>query len=331
MNFPVKPAPLDPVSLGELPAQPLVSILVPSYNQGQFIRDTIDSILQQNYRPLKIHVMDGASTDQTVSVLESYGDIPELEWVSEPDKGVVDAVNKGFGRLEGDICGIQSSDDIYLPGAIPTVVDQFRASAETGLIYGDTVKVDAEGNEILRYRLGAWSFENVFLMKTWIPQPSAFFRRELLVACGGWDVGIPYAPDTDLWLRMAFRTGVEKIDHYLSSRRMHDAQRDTQAAKIVRDYGKMIDQSRDIASAPSEIRAAAKASKHLIWQRYNPTGSDLRVAWHLLRAGIACPAAFSGKNILHHAMLPIRRRLSKLKQRVVRPGGVVSHLSRRES
>ena len=311
-----KQPPLETIPLKPLPDAPLVSVLVPSYNQGRFIRDTIDSILGQDYRPLKIHVMDGASTDETVRVLESYGDIPELEWVSEADKGVVDAVNKGFDRLQGDICGIQSSDDVYLPGAIATVVEQFRQSPSTGLIYGDTVKVDAQGDELQRYRIGPWSMQNLFLLKTWIPQPSAFFRRQLLDACGGWDESIPYAPDTDLWLRMAFRTSVMKIDHYLSSRRMHDAQRDTQAAKIVRDYGKMIDQSPDIAAAPPEILAAAKASKHLIFQRYNPTKSDIGVAWHLLRAGIACPAALNGRNILHHAVLPIRRRLSKLKQRL---------------
>jgi hypothetical protein len=155
-------------------------------------------------------------------------------------------------------------------------------------------------------------------MKTWIPQPSAFFRREMLQVCGGWDEGIPYAPDTDLWLRMAFRTTVRKIDHYLSSRRMHNAQRDTQATKIVRDYAKMIEQSPDIAAAPAEIRAAAAASKHLIWQRYNPRQSDLSVAWHLLCAGLACPTAFNAKGIAHNAVLPIRRTLSRLKRKVVR-------------
>ncbi|WP_236622284.1 glycosyltransferase family 2 protein [Novipirellula maiorica] len=310
----VKSPPLRSIPLGPLPAKPLVSILVPSYNQGRFIRHTIDSILQQDYRPLKIHVVDGASSDNTVNVLKSYGEIPELEWISEPDKGVVDAVNKGFDRLEGDICGIQSSDDLYLPGVIQRIVDQFHEFPKTGLIYGDTVKVDAEGNELLRYQIGPWSFKNIFLMKTWIPQPSTFFRREMLVTCGGWDDRIPYAPDTDLWLRMAFRTDVKKIDHYLSSRRMHDAQRDTQAAKIIRDYSRMIDQSSDIASASANIRSAAEASKHLIWQRYNPTGSDMRVAWHLMRAGMACPAAWNTKGIVRNALLPIRRQLSRVKQ-----------------
>ena len=306
--------PIQPVELKSLPARPLVSILVPSYNQGQFIRDTIDSILAQDYRPLIIHVVDGASTDQTIEVLKSYGDIPELEWISEPDKGVVDAVNKGFDLLQGDICGIQSSDDMYLPSAIQTIVDQFQRSLDTGLIYGDTLKVNAGGKELQRNKIGPWSVENLLLMKTWIPQPSAFFRRELLNTCGGWDERIPYAPDTDLWIRMAFRTGVQKLDQFLSQRRMHDAQRDTQGAKIIRDYCQMIDQSPDIAASASEIQRAAKAGKHLMKIRYNTTGSDWANGWNRLKAGWFHSEVASLPAALQHFLLPTRRVLSRVKQ-----------------
>lgn len=310
--------PPETVPLQPLPDQPLVSILVPSYNQGRFIRDTIDSVLRQDYRPLKIHVVDGASTDETTDVLRSYGPIPELEWISEPDKGVVDAVNKGFHRVQGDIIGIQSSDDMYLPGAISTIVEQFRRSAATGLVYGDTVKVDAMGHELLKYRIGPWSLENLFLLRTWIPQPSAFFRRELLDACGGWDDRIPYAPDTDLWIRMAYRTEVQKVDEYLSQRRMHDAQRDTQGGRIIRDYSRMIDQSPDIAGSSPEIRRAAQASKYLMKIRYNVGGSDWANAWNRLQAGRLAPQLRNPSGILHDLLLPTRRLLSQVKRRVFR-------------
>ena len=303
------------VDLPPIADQPTVSILVPSYNQGQFIGDTIDSILQQDYRPLKIFVVDGASTDQTVDVLKGYGDIPELDWVSEPDKGVVDAVNKGFARIKGDILGIQSSDDMYTRGAIQKVVDEFRASPTTGLIYGDTIKVDADGKEILKYQTSEFSLENLFLFRTWIPQPSAFFRSEML-QCGNWDEGIPYAPDTDLWIRMAFRADVKKIDQYLSQRRMHDAQRDTQGQKIIRDFCKMIDQSPDIAGAPDDVRNAARAAKHLIRLRYEE-GADWKNAWSRYQAGKICPEIANTGEVARFLMLPARRVLSKIKRAVV--------------
>ena len=304
--------PLDPLS-----DNPSVSILIPSYNQGQFIRDCIDSILDQDYRPIRIHIMDGASSDETVSVLESYGEIEELDWISEPDKGVVDAVNKGFQRVTGDIVGIQSSDDLYLSGAIGRVVDQFRSNADVGLIYGDTLKVDAVGNEILRKKTCDYSLENLFTFRTWIPQPSAFFRREMLEHCGGWDESIPYSPDTDLWIRMAYRTRVLKIDDFLSQRRMHDAQRDTQGPKIIRDFCKMIDQSTDIANSPLEIRRAAEAAKHLIKVRYSDERSDWSNAWNLYQAGRLRPEIADWKSVMFHLALPVRRCLSMAKRTVV--------------
>ena len=302
-----------------LPDRPTVSILIPSYNQGRFIRECIDSILEQEYRPIRIHIVDGASTDETVDVLRSYGDMPELDWVSEPDNGVVDAVNKGFERVDGDIIGIQSSDDLYLSGTIGSIVEAFLGAATTGLVYGETLKVDAEGNEILRRKTAEYSLENLLTFRTWIPQPSAFFRREMLTECGGWDETIPYAPDTDLWIRMAYRCEVKKLDQFLSQRRMHDAQRDNHGERIIRDYCKMIDQSTDIARSPENIRRAAEAGKHLIRIRYNSSGSDWQNAWNLYQVGRLCPELADKGSLLRHLMLPSRRLLSNIKRRVM-PG-----------
>jgi glycosyltransferase involved in cell wall biosynthesis len=310
-----KVAPLRLVPLHMLTQRPLVSIIVPSYNQGKYIRATIDSILTQNYRPLQIVVVDGGSLDETVAVLESYLDVVELEWTSERDRGVVEAVNKGFARARGEIVAIQSSDDCYLPGAIRTVVDEFQRDPTLGLLYGDTVKVDTTGNEIARYRIGPYSLMNLFRIRTWIPQPSAFFRRELLDVLGGWDDRIPYAPDTDLWIRMAFRTAVKKIDVYLSQRRLHGEQRDTQGAKIIRDYGRMIDQSPDIAVAERDVQRAAQAGKYLMRIRYNPSGSDWYAAWSLLRAGVCDNECLNFRGIGTYLIwLPTRRLLSRIKR-----------------
>ena len=310
-----KQASLERVALRPLIREPLVSVIVPSYNQGKFIRQTLESILVQNYRPIEIVVIDGASQDETLEVLRSFGNTPELNWVSEPDRGVVDAVNKGFARVRGDILAIQSSDDCYIPGAIGRVVREFRAQPDLGLIYGDTVKVDEHGTELLRARIGPYSLENLFLIKTWIPQPSAFFRRELLETLGGWDERIPYAPDTDLWIRMAFRTKVCKLDEFLSQRRVHGAQRDLQARNIVRDYARMIEQSLDIRHASTGLKRAAHAGKHLIRVRYNPYDSDWYAAWSLMRAAALYPTCLNTKEITRRLFIqPIRRCLSAVKQ-----------------
>lgn len=316
--------PLEPVSLGELPERPHVSIVVPSFKQGRFIRDTIDSILQQDYRPLTIHVIDGGSPDDTVEVLKSYGDIAELQWVSEKDRGVVHAVNKGFAQVTGDIIAIQSSDDMYRPGALSRIVTEFRQRPDVGLIYGDTVKVNADGSDLLKTTIGPYTLENLLLMRTWIPQPSAFFRREMLDLCGGWDESIPYAPDTDLWIRMAFRTQVIKLDEFLSARRMHDEQRDTQKAKIVRDYTQMIRQSPDIAAAPEELQKAAQVGCHLIQIRYNTTGSPWKELWHKWQARRLRPDAVPAHSLLRSTWKPFQLVLSKLKRAVLGARSTVS-------
>lgn len=310
-----KTAPPEPVALPSLPAQPLVSIVVPSFKQGRFIRDTIDSILQQSYRPLTIHVIDGNSPDDTVEVLKSYGDIPELQWVSEPDRGVVHAVNKGFAQVTGDIVAIQSSDDVYLPETIAKIVETFRKNPDCGLLYGDSVKVDADGRELLRQDTAPYTLENLLTMRTWIPQPSAFFRREMLDACGGWDESIPYSPDTDLWLRMAFRTHVIKHDDFLSARRMHDEQRDTQKAKIVRDYTQMIRQSPDIAAASTKLQRAAQIGCEVIQVRYaNTSWEQMQHKWRLRQLS---PEQMPLQSVIKSGLQPIRDVLSKIKRRLV--------------
>jgi glycosyltransferase involved in cell wall biosynthesis len=300
-------ASLEPVPLAALCDEPLISIVIPSFNQGKYIRDTLESILQQAYRRCEVIVMDGGSTDETISVLQSYAHVPEIRWVSERDRGVVHAVNKGLAAAQGDLVAIQSSDDVYCPQAFEHVIAQFLANPGVGMVYGQSIKIDAQGRELGRYPSGAFSLENVFLMKTWIPQPATFFRRELLDVVGGWDDRIPYTPDTDLYIRLAFRTQVIKLNEYLSRHRAHPEQRDNQHAKIVDCYCRMIDQSPDVARASEEVRRAAMASKYLIRTRYPGSASSWATAGQFLQAGLTWPAAWNGSGFVNAVTFPAKR------------------------
>jgi glycosyltransferase involved in cell wall biosynthesis len=270
------------------PYPSLVSIIVPSYNQGQFIRQTIDSCLAQDYRPLEILVIDGASTDGTVDVLHEYDGTPEVRWVSEPDKGVAEAVNKGFALARGEIAGIQSSDDAYLPGAISQAVEHFSGSPELGLVYGDWVYVDAEGKELKRYQTGPYSLENFLCMSTLIPQHAAFFRLNLARNVGGWNAGY-FVADTEMWLRMLFQAEARKVDAFWGIRRMHQEQRNTQAAKIVESWSRMVDKSLEIENAPLRLKQAAKCGKFLIAAGYNPGGKAIVRYYLYWRAFLSFP------------------------------------------
>lgn len=296
---------------------PLVSIIVPSYNQGRFIRRTLESILSLDYRPLEVIVIDGASTDETVAILQEYSSVPELQWISEPDKGVVDAVNKGFARARGVIAGIQSSDDFYLPGAIRAGVEALLAEPALGFVYGDTAKVDAEGRELSHTQLAPYSLEGVLTMETWIPQPSTFFRLDLARSLGFWRELAPYAADTDLWLRMALHAPARKIDRLMAQRSMHEAQRDTQGAKIARDYGAMIDSLMPVFVEKGLGRAAA-AGKLLMANRYRPADPAITRWWRLVQACVQQPSLV--RRYPPGALVPgwwwLRRRLANMRRGV---------------
>src|SRR5687768_9182779 len=188
-----------------------ISIIVPSYNQGAYIRETLDSILAQDYPDFEVLVMDGASKDETVDVLRSY-DAPNLQWWSEPDKGVVEAVNKGLARATGEIIGIQSSDDLYLPGALPAIAKEFASDPELALVYGDVEYIDAQSRVTGHTELPPFDLHQYIGKIIYIPQPSAFFRASAMRAAGPWREDISYAADAEFYLRIASSGKTKKID-----------------------------------------------------------------------------------------------------------------------
>lgn len=265
----------DPPDSPGISRSPLVSIIVPSFNQGRFIRETIESCLCQDYRPLEVVIIDGASTDGTVGVLHGYDNVPEVRWISEPDSGVAEAVNKGFAVARGEIAGIQSSDDAYLPGAVSGAVACFTAEPSLGLVYGDVQNMDAAGRELKLFRSAPFSLETFLCKSTLILQPAAFFRLALARELGGWTPAY-FVCDTELWLRMAFRAPARKVDAVWGLRHMHDVQRNTQGRKIADSYRKMIDESPDLATAPHRLRRAARCGRLLTDAVYREGGATRR-------------------------------------------------------
>ena len=296
----------------------LVTIIVPSFNQGRFIREALDSILSQDYRPIEVLVIDGASTDQTVEVLESFAGVSELKWWSEPDRGVADAVNKGFARAQGSIIGIQSSDDLYLPGAISAAVECMQAHRDVALVYGDVELIDEDSAVTGRDVLEAFDLEHYLGRFTYIPQPSAFFRRDVIEQIGGWREEVSYAADADFWMRIAVRHKVARLDRLMARYRYHADQRDTQKAKIARDWEKMI---RDLLAAndfDSSTRRFAMMGIHLAKHRYTPESDWKRRTRYLYQAAVANPWAVFHPCFPKRELLPGREPIWKALSRVKR-------------
>ena len=198
---------------------PVVSIVTPSYNQGRFLKRTIDSVLAQDYPHVQYVVMDGGSKDESIDILKSYGD--RFPWVSEPDRGQTHAINKGFARTRGDFQAYLNSDDTLLPGAVATVVDHFLRRPACDLVYGDAHYIDENDNITGRYNTATYSFARL-MQDCCICQPAAFWRTRIAQKVGPFNEQLHYAMDYDYWMRVDRAGGrLEYLPRYLANSRIY--------------------------------------------------------------------------------------------------------------
>ncbi len=297
-------------------AAPLLSVIVPSYNQGQYLGATLDSIFAQDYRPLEVLVVDGASSDNSVDLLRDYaGRHPELRWWSEPDSGVVEAVNKGLDRARGEFAAIQSSDDIYHPGALREAVELLRADPTLGVVCADVDIMDGEGRILHAAPVGApYTQENFLLRATVVHQSSTVFRLAVVREAGGWRERY-FCADSELWLRLSFRTRFLKVDRRWSAWRKHEAQRDREALRMWQDWGAMMHESPELQAAPARLRRAARAGHHTMAVDYNPSGREsfrlLHLWWALLIAPRSLRAIRDSDFLFPRRLWPIWRRIKR--------------------
>ncbi|MBQ6505255.1 MAG: glycosyltransferase [Flexilinea sp.] len=183
-------------------ADPLVTIVTPSFNQAPYLEATIRSVLDQDYPHIEYIVMDGGSADGSTEVIERYADRLAY-WESVKDKGQTDAINKGFARAHGEILAWLNSDDILYPHAVSEAVTYLKAHPECGLVYGDSDFIDAEGKVIGRFNAKQTDYKKLTQGYVHIPQQAAFWRKDLWDQVGPLDDSIYFAMDYDLWLRLA--------------------------------------------------------------------------------------------------------------------------------
>lgn len=201
---------------------PQVTIVTPSLNQGRYLTDAIESVLAQDYPHIEYLVMDGGSTDDTLDILASYGD--RITWISEPDNGQADAINKGFSQTGGAILGWLNADDVYAPSAVSGAVDAFLSHPHVGLVYGQGEIMDADGTVIRAFdEVEPFSLWRLLYGLDYILQPATFFRRASAETVDWLDDTLHFAMDWDLWLKLATVTDVLCVSDLLAYARVHDA------------------------------------------------------------------------------------------------------------
>jgi glycosyltransferase involved in cell wall biosynthesis len=179
-----------------------VSVITPSYNQGEFLERTIESVLSQEVPRLEYLVVDGRSTDATLQILQRYEG--RLRWVSESDRGQAHAINKGIAATSGDIVAWLNSDDMYFEGAVAAASRFLEEHPEVDLVYGDGYYVDRDDRRLDPYQTEPWDLTR-FLDACYICQPSVFFRRRMVERHGVLDERLHYCLDYEYWLRLALR------------------------------------------------------------------------------------------------------------------------------
>jgi hypothetical protein len=228
----------------------LISIITPSYNQAEYLEATLQSVFAQNYPELEYIVVDGGSTDGSVAIIEKYAD--QLAWwVSEPDRGQADAINKGLRRARGEVVAWLNSDDLYLPGALEAAVAAFHADPDLGMVFGDAITIDPVGRPLNKLAFGNWGLTDLLRFRI-ICQPAVFMRRSALEQAGYLDENFHFMLDHRLWLRIAGDAKIRHVGQLWAAARHHPAAKNvSQSAGFAEEtYRTLAELRADPAFAP---------------------------------------------------------------------------------
>ena len=299
----------------------LVSIITPSFNQAKYLEQTIQSVLSQDHPRIEYIIMDGASTDGSIAVIEKYAD-KLTYWESQKDNGQADAINKGFARASGDIVAWLNSDDFYLPGTMSAAVKTFDENPDVVLVYGNMLAVDENGATFNTLNYKQLTLEDLLCFQI-IGQPAVFMRRSALQKTGGLDLSFHFLLDHLLWIQIAKHGRILHVNQTWAAARYHaEAKNRAKAAEFGHEAFRILDVvAKDESLAPilSNVQRRARASAHRVDARYLLDGglpAQALAAW--TRAlFIHPPTALARMNILVSSLLNLVG-LGKLREMVLK-------------
>lgn len=198
-------------------SEPCVTVVTPSFNSGSTIAKTIESVLNQTYPHIDYIVMDGGSRDNTAEIVAPYQADPRLTFISEPDEGQSDAINKGWQRAKGEFVAWLCADDRYLPHTIQTAVDYFTANPDAGWVYGRDAYINIHGDPIpFVHHVTEWSYDRVLSQDLYISQPTVFWRKQIVDEFGYLRQDLDWGMDMEYYLRIGRKYPGHKLDEQMA-------------------------------------------------------------------------------------------------------------------
>ncbi|PKN38357.1 MAG: glycosyltransferase [Deltaproteobacteria bacterium HGW-Deltaproteobacteria-2] len=263
---------------------PKISIVTPSYNQGQFLEETIRSVLLQNYPNLEYIIIDGGSADNSVEIIKKYE--PWLTyWVSEKDNGQADAIYRGFEKATGEIIAWINSDDCYLPSAFSHVAKIFNSVPYKNLLIGSSYHVTLELIYLKKYYGFSQTLESLLIDGMQFSQPACFWKRNKFFELGGFDRKLICCFDYDMFLRFCAVGEFTHTLHPLAIYRHHSSSKTAQLSKISNDeaneirkkYGAAINQCQ---FSQKSMKFPFQRTRKALWSRLTDLIFDPKWIFH---------------------------------------------------
>ncbi len=200
-----------------------VSVVVPNFNGVRFLSRTMESLESQTYADIEVIVIDGASTDGSLELIKTWAERLPMRWLSEPDSGQAEAINKGFRMATGEVMGWINSDDLLTPRSVEWAADRFAADSELGFVWGFCLVVDADERPVtIQNSYVRGDLADLRRHRNYVSQPGSFYRRNVVNEFGPLNEDLHYLFDYDFFLRVAGRARAEFIPEVMAWFRIHD-------------------------------------------------------------------------------------------------------------
>lgn len=291
---------------------PLVSIVTPAYNQAEYLAETIDSVLAQDYPNIEYIVLDDGSTDETPEVLQHYDGRVHHE--RHPNMGQARTLNKGWQRARGTYLGYLSSDDLLYPSAVSQLVGLLESDSSIVCAFPDANLIDDRSRVTKKNVCRPFDLAEIVVRQECYIGPGALFRRSAFEIVGGWRSELKLAPDREFWIRLASQGRIEMSPNMLAGYRLHPqsiSYKDV-AEEVGREYLSVLDEYYRSKEVPPEMTARkdeAYGYAHLLLARNNFRAGRLERGLQLYKQ--ACN--------LHPALRSSKVKLRILKNIVSKP------------